>query len=78
MLMGYNKNVCKYVSKVREYATANPGTHVTFVSNNTYSPNAESLGEVRLDEGRSDELRTLALGTKITHSPTFVQGAPPP
>merc|ERR1719384_1566427 len=45
VLMGYNKNVCKYVSKAREYAAANEGSHVTFVSNNAYVNNPESLGE---------------------------------
>lgn len=45
VLMGYNKNVCKYVSKTREYAAANPEGHVTFVSNNTYENTPESLGE---------------------------------
>ena len=34
-------------------------------------------GEVRLDEERSDELITLALGMKITHARTFVQDAAP-
>merc|ERR1712003_99238 len=43
--MGYNKNVCKYVSNAREFAAKTPGSHVTFVSNNTYEPTAESLGE---------------------------------
>mmetsp|Transcript_22057 Transcript_22057/g.44411 ORF Transcript_22057/g.44411 Transcript_22057/m.44411 type:complete len:372 (+) Transcript_22057:153-1268(+) len=43
--MGYNKNVCKYVRKAREFAAQIPGSHVTFVSNNTYEPTAESLGE---------------------------------
>lgn len=45
VLMGYNKNVCKYVSKTREFAASVDGGHVTFVSNNTYEPTAESLGE---------------------------------
>jgi predicted dehydrogenase len=45
VLMGYNKNVCKYVSKAREYAAANAGSHVTLVSNNTYENTPESLGE---------------------------------
>merc|ERR1712032_1661899 len=44
VLMGYNKNVCKYVSKAREYSAANGG-HVTFVSNNAYENTPESLGE---------------------------------
>ena len=44
VLMGYNKNVCKFVSKAREYAAANGG-HITFVSNNAYENSAESLGE---------------------------------
>jgi hypothetical protein len=44
VLMGYNKNVCKYVSKARGYAAENGGD-VTFVSNNTYENTPESLGE---------------------------------
>jgi len=45
VLMGYNKNVCKYVSKVRAHAETVENSHVTFVSNNTYENTAESLGE---------------------------------
>mmetsp|Transcript_18625 Transcript_18625/g.26228 ORF Transcript_18625/g.26228 Transcript_18625/m.26228 type:complete len:416 (+) Transcript_18625:249-1496(+) len=45
VLMGYNKNVCKYVRKTREYAETVPGSHVTFVSNNAYESTPESLGE---------------------------------
>lgn len=45
VLMGYNKNVCKYVSKTRDFAATLPGSHVTFVSNNAYENTAESLGE---------------------------------
>lgn len=45
VLMGYNKNVCKYVRKTREYAATLPGSHVTFVSNNAYENTPESLGE---------------------------------
>lgn len=45
VLMGYNKNVCKYVSKTRDFAATIDDGHVTFVSNNTYEPTAESLGE---------------------------------
>jgi len=45
VLMGYNKNVCKYVTKTREFAATVDDGHVTFVSNNTYAPTAESLGE---------------------------------
>lgn len=44
VLMGYNKNVCKYVSKVRTFAEKNDGV-VTFVSNNAYEDSDESLGE---------------------------------
>ncbi|GMH58474.1 hypothetical protein TrST_g1022 [Triparma strigata] len=44
VLMGYNKNVCKYVSKVRDFASKNEGL-VTFVSNNAYENTKESLGE---------------------------------
>ena len=43
--MGYNKNVCKYVRNAREFAAEHEGSHVTFVSNNTYEPTAASLGE---------------------------------
>jgi len=45
VLMGYNKNVCKYVRKTREFAAGLPGSHVTFVSNNAYENTPESLGE---------------------------------
>jgi predicted dehydrogenase len=45
VLMGYNKNVCKYVSKTRDFAAGVDGSHVTFVSNNAYENTAESLGE---------------------------------
>lgn len=45
VLMGYNKNVCKYVAKTREYAASVDGSHVTFVSNNAYENTPESLGE---------------------------------
>jgi predicted dehydrogenase len=45
VLMGYNKNVCKYVRKTREYADTIPDSHVTFVSNNAYENTPESLGE---------------------------------
>lgn len=44
VLMGYNKNVCKYVRKAREYQEENGGV-ITFVSNNTYENTPESLGE---------------------------------
>jgi predicted dehydrogenase len=45
VLMGYNKNVCKYVRKAREFAETVDGSHVTFVSNNAYEATAASLGE---------------------------------
>jgi len=45
VLMGYNKNVCKYVTKTREFASSVPGSHVTFVSNNAYENTDASLGE---------------------------------
>jgi predicted dehydrogenase len=44
VLMGYNKNVCKFVTKAREYAREHGG-HVTFVSNNSYENTPASLGE---------------------------------
>jgi len=45
VLMGYNKNVCKYVRNTREFAQTVDGSHVTFVSNNAYENTPESLGE---------------------------------
>merc|ERR1712194_819934 len=45
VLMGYNKNVCKYVTRAREHAETVAGSHVTFVSNNAYENTPESLGE---------------------------------
>jgi len=45
VLMGYNKNVCKYVRKTREFAETVPESHVTFVSNNAYENTPASLGE---------------------------------
>jgi len=45
VLMGYNKNVCKFVTKAREYAADHDGSHITFVSNNSYANTPESLGE---------------------------------
>lgn len=44
VLMGYNKNVCKFVRKAREYQAENGG-HITFVSNNAYENTPDSLGE---------------------------------
>jgi hypothetical protein len=38
---------------------------------------AHADDEVRLDEERSDELTTLALGTKATRGRTSAQDAPP-
>jgi len=37
-----------------------------------------NLEEVRSDEEQSDELPALALETKSTNAPTFVQYVPPP
>jgi len=45
VLMGYNKNVAKYVRKTREFAAGLEGSHVTFVTNNAYENTPESLGE---------------------------------
>lgn len=45
VLMGYNKNVCKYVRKTREFAAKTPGSMITYVSNNAYENTPASLGE---------------------------------
>merc|ERR1711935_450680 len=60
VLMGYNKNVCKYVSKARDYAAANEGSHVTFVSNNAYANTPESLGEC-FERNREGMLKNMAI-----------------
>jgi len=60
VLMGYNKNVCKYVSKARDYAAANKGSHVTFVSNNAYENTPESLGEC-FERNREGMLKNMAI-----------------
>lgn len=58
--MGYNKNVCKYVTRAREYADANDGSHVTFVSNNAYENTPESLGEC-FERNREGMLKNMAI-----------------
>ena len=60
VLMGYNKNVCKYVSKAREFAAANEGSHITFVSNNAYENTPESLGEC-FERNREGMLKNMAI-----------------
>jgi predicted dehydrogenase len=60
VLMGYNKNVCKYVSKARQYASNHEGTHVTLVSNNAYENTPESLGEC-FERNREGMLKNMAI-----------------
>eukprot|EP00538_Stauroneis_constricta_P002834 CAMPEP_0119545612 /NCGR_PEP_ID=MMETSP1352-20130426/314_1 /TAXON_ID=265584 /ORGANISM="Stauroneis constricta, Strain CCMP1120" /LENGTH=258 /DNA_ID=CAMNT_0007590185 /DNA_START=111 /DNA_END=884 /DNA_ORIENTATION=- len=60
VLMGYNKNVCKYVSKARDYAAENDGSHVTFVSNNAYENTPASLGEC-FERNREGMLKNMAI-----------------
>jgi len=60
VFMGYNKNVCKFVRKAREFAANTEGSHVTFVSNNTYENNAESLGEC-FERNREGMLKNMAI-----------------
>jgi len=60
VLMGYNKNVCKFVRNAREYAAANAGSHITFVSNNTYENTPESLGEC-FERNREGMLKNMAI-----------------
>ena len=60
VLMGYNKNVCKYVTKARDFANSNEGSHVTFVSNNAYENTAESLGEC-FERNREGMLKNMAI-----------------
>jgi predicted dehydrogenase len=70
VMMGYNKNVCKFVTKAREYQAANGG-HITFVSNNSYENTAESLGECfeRNSEGSSIRFRSAVLRFSYKASP---------
>ena len=59
VLMGYNKNVCKFVRKAREYQ-AQHGGHITFVSNNAYENTPESLGEC-FERNREGMLKNMAI-----------------
>ena len=59
VLMGYNKNVCKFVRKAREYQ-AEHGGHITFVSNNAYENTPESLGEC-FERNREGMLKNMAI-----------------
>lgn len=59
VLMGYNKNVCKYVRKALEHQKARGG-HVTFVSNNAYENTPESLGEC-FERNREGMLKNMAI-----------------
>lgn len=60
VLMGYNKNVCKFVRKARDFAASTDGSHVTFVSNNTYENTPESLGEC-FERNREGMLKNMAI-----------------
>ena len=68
--MGYNKNVCKYVRNAREFAATTPGSHVTFVSNNTYENNADSLGEC-FERNAEGMLKVSLLGNIAMHTLIF-------
>jgi predicted dehydrogenase len=59
VLMGYNKNVCKYVSKARDYQKEKGGT-ITFVSNNTYENTPASLGEC-FERNREGMLKNMVV-----------------
>ena len=65
VFMGYNKNVCKFVRKAREFAADTEGSHVTFVSNNTYENTPESLGEC-FERNREGMLKNMYVETLIT------------
>lgn len=60
VLMGYNKNICKFVTKTRDFAATVPNSHVTFVSNNAYANTAESLGEC-FERNREGMLKNMAI-----------------
>jgi len=59
VLMGYNKNVCKFVRMAREYQDEHGG-HITFVSNNAYENTPESLGEC-FERNREGMLKNMAI-----------------
>ena len=59
VLMGYNKNVTKFVRKAIDYADANGGT-ITFVSNNSYENTPESLGEC-FERNKEGMLKNMAI-----------------
>jgi predicted dehydrogenase len=60
VLMGYNKNVCKYVSRARDFAAKTEGAVITFVSNNAYENTPESLGEC-FERNREGMLKNMAI-----------------
>lgn len=68
VLMGYNKNVSKYVTKTREFASSVKEARVTFVSNNTYKPTVNSLGECfeRNSEGMLKNMAIHELALLVT------------
>jgi predicted dehydrogenase len=69
VLMGYNKNVAKYVAKTREFAATVPGGQVTFVTNNAYENTPESLGECfeRNAEGMLKNMAIHELALVVTY-----------
>ena len=68
VFMGFNKNVSKFVTKTREFASAHPGTNVTFVHNNNYTDSPESLGECfeRNSEGMLKNMAIHELALLVT------------
>jgi predicted dehydrogenase len=70
VFMGYNKNICKYVQRIRNYAEvhAAEGSTVTFVSNNAYENTDESLGECfeRNSEGMLKNMAIHELALLVT------------
>jgi len=60
VFMGYNKNVCKFVSKARKFAESVDNGHIRFVSNNAYSPTPASLGEC-FERNKEGMLKNMAI-----------------
>ena len=59
VLMGYNKNVTKYVQKALDYQKENGGT-IIFVSNNAYESTPDSLGEC-FERNKEGMLKNMAI-----------------
>jgi len=69
VLMGFNKNVSRYLTRTRALAAENPGSDVTFLHNNAYENKEEALGECfeRNAEGMLKNMAIHELAILVTY-----------